>query len=52
MSETVVLALITALAAICTAAIGAYDRRTLYRMRTDDQLQVADQLLKHASGAV
>jgi hypothetical protein len=48
MSDTVLLALITATAAICTAAIGVYDRRTLYlRGQATDQL-VASQLAASA----
>jgi len=45
MSDTVLLALITAMAAVCTAAIGVYDRRTLYlRGQVSDQA-AAEQLV-------
>jgi hypothetical protein len=47
MSETVILALITAAAACLTAGIGAYDRRTLYALRTIESAQVADELVNH-----
>jgi hypothetical protein len=51
MSETVILAFITAAAACLTAGIGAYDRRTLYALRTADAAQIADELVNHPVAA-
>jgi hypothetical protein len=46
MSDTVLLALITAAAAILTAAIGAYDRRTMYNRQQLETAGVAGELAR------
>jgi|GEM_PF-5586412 len=47
MSDTVILALITALSAIAVAALGVLDRRYVARGQLEHQELVAQELVKH-----
>jgi len=47
MSDTVILAIITAVSGIFVAGIGAYDRRTLAAAQTARTADVAAELVRH-----